>query len=236
MNEYLLNLLNSDFENWRKANPDAHYTEFPFSLKKVGSSNPMFDVVKINDISKNIISKISGKELTRAIIDWANEFDQDFAAVLLRNQEMAEALFSLDRDGAARPRKDISHASEVKELFSYMFDEYYDRTTSLNFDEKQPKETIVKLLTEYKKVYSVDDDKQAWFEKLKEGATACGYVDMKTYKANPEAYVGNIADASNIVRVAVTGRTNTPDLCSLMQMLGKDKVLDRIDYVVSNLK
>ena len=147
LNEYLLNLLNSDFENWRKANPDAPYTEFPFSLKKIGSGNPMFDVVKINDISKNIISKIPGKELTRFIIDWANEFDQDFAAVLLRNQEMAENLFSLDRDGAARPRKDISHASEVKDLFSYMFDEYFDKTTSLNFDENQPKETIVKLLT-----------------------------------------------------------------------------------------
>ena len=236
LNEYLLNLLNSDFENWRKANPDAHYTEFPFSLKKVGSSNPMFDVVKINDISKNIISKIPGKELTRAIIDWANEFDQDFAAVLLRNQNMAEQLFSLDRDGAQRPRKDISHAREVKELFGYMFDEYYDKSTSLVFDEKQPKETIVKLLTEYKKVYSEADDKQAWFEKLKEVVTACGYVDMKTYKANPEAYVGNIADASNIVRVAVTGRSNTPDLCSLMQMLGKNKVISRIDYVISNLK
>ncbi len=236
LNEYLLNLLNSDFENWRKANPDAPYTEFPFSLKKVGSSNPMFDVVKINDISKNIISKIPGEKLTRIIIDWANEFDTDFAAVLLRNQEMAEKLFSLDRDGAQRPRKDISHASEVKNLFSYMFDEYYDKTTSLAFDENQPKATIVKLLTEYKKVYSEADDKQAWFEKLKEVATTCGYADMKTYKVNPEAYVGNIADASNIVRVAVTGRTNTPDLCSLMQMLGKQRVLERIDYVISNLK
>ena len=236
LNEYLLNLLNSDFENWRKANPDAPYTDFPFSLKKVGSSNPMFDVVKINDISKNIISKIPGKELLRFIVDWANEFDQDFASVLLRNQNMAEKLFSLDRDGAPRPRKDISHASEVKDLFSYMFDEYFDKTTSLNFDENQPKETIVKLLTEYKKVYSETDDKQAWFERLKEVATACGYADMKTYKANPEAYVGNIADASNIVRVAVTGRNNTPDLCSLMQMLGKNKVLERIDYVISNLK
>ncbi len=236
LNEYLLNLLNSDFENWRKANPDAPYTEFPFSLKKVGSSNPMFDVVKINDISKNIISKIPGEKLTRIIIDWANEFDTDFAAVLLRNQEMAEKLFSLDRDGAQRPRKDISHASEVKDLFSYMFDEYYDKTTSLAFDENQPKATIVKLLTEYKKVYSEADEKQAWFEKLKEVATTCGYADMKTYKVNPEAYVGNIADASNIVRVAVTGRTNTPDLCSLMQMLGKQRVLERIDYVISNLK
>lgn len=235
LNEYLLNLLNSDFENWRKANPDKHYTEFPFSIKKVGSSNPMFDVVKINDISKNIISKIPGKELTRGIIDWANEFDPDFAAVLLRNQDMTEKLFSLDRDGAARPRKDIAHASEVKDLFSYMFDEYFDQNTSLAFDEKQSKENIKTLICEYISVYDENDDKQVWFEKLKSVAEKVGYVDMKTYKANPEAYIGNIADASNIVRVAVTGRTNTPDLCSLMQMLGKTRVLERLNFVVSNI-
>lgn len=236
LNEYLLNLLNSDFENWRKANPDAPYTDFPFSLKKVGSSNPMFDVIKINDISKNIISRIPGKYLLRFVIDWANEFDTDFASVLLRNQEMSEKLFALDRDGMARPRKDIAHASEVKEIFGYMFDEYFDKSTSLKFDKSQPKTTIIKLLTEYKAVYDEADDKQVWFEKLKNVATACGYVDMKTYKANPEAYVGNIADASNIVRIAITGRSNTPDLCSLMQMLGKTKVFERIDYVINNLK
>lgn len=236
LNEYLLNLLNSDFENWRKANPDARYEEFPFSLKKVGSSNPMFDVVKINDISKNIISKIPGKELLRAIVDWANEFDPDFAAVLLRNQEMAEKLFALDRDGAARPRKDIAHASEVKELFSYMFNEYFDKSTSLNFDEKQTKENIVNLISKYIKEYSEEDDKQQWFEKLKTVADSCGYVDMKTYKADPDKYIGNVADASNIIRVAITGRSNTPDLCEIMKMLGKETVLARLNFVIDNLK
>ena len=236
VNEYLLNLLNSDFENWRKANPDAPYTEFPFSVKKIGSSNPMFDLVKINDISKNIISKIPGEQLLRNIVDWANEFDPDFASVLLRNQETSEKLFALDRDGAQRPRKDIAHYSEVKDLFGYMFDEYFDNKTALVFDEKQKTENIKKLLQEYIKVYDIADDKQVWFEKLKTVAETCGYVDMKTYKANPEAYIGNIADASNIVRVAVTGRTNTPDLCSLMQLLGNEKVLNRINFVISNLK
>ena len=234
--EYLLNLINSDFENWRKANPDTHYSEFPFSIKKINSGNPMFDLVKINDISKNIISKIPGKDLLRFVVDWANEFDTDFAAVLLRNQEMAEKLFALDRDGAARPRKDIGHASEVKNLFSYMFDEYFDKNTALLFDEKQSKENIKKLILEYSKVYDEADDKQVWFEKLKTVAEKVGYVDMKTYKANPEAYIGNIADASNIIRVAITGRNNTPDLCSLMQMLGKEKVEERLNFVLENLK
>ena len=117
-----------------------------------------------------------------------------------------------------------------------MFNEYFNQSSCLIFNEKLNSSDIKNLLEKYLKNYSPNDDKQAWFEKLKEVATACGYADMKTYKANPEAYVGNIADASNIVRVAVTGRNNTPDLCSLMQMLGKNKVLERIDYVISNLK
>ncbi len=235
LNEYLLNLLNSDFENWRKANPNLHYTEFPFSVKKINSSNPMFDLIKINDISKNIISKIPAETLLRNIVDWANEFDEDFASVLLRNQVMAESLLKIDREGVARPRKDIAHYSEVKNLYSYMFDEYCNIKSTLKFDEKHSVKNIKKLLDAYSKVYSETDDKQTWFDKLKNVAGECGYVDMKTYKANPEAYIGNVADASNIIRIAVTGRDNTPDLCEIMKLLGKDKVLSRISYVFANL-
>ena len=234
INEYLLNLLNSDFENWRKANPDLHYSEFPFSIKKISSSNPMFDLVKINDISKNIISRIPAKQLLRDIIDWANEFDEQLAKIFLSNQEKAEKLLSIDRENS-RPRKDIGFFREVKSLFSYMFNEIFDQKTSLIFDEKYSKDDIKELLTEYSKVYSIEDDKQQWFENLKVCADKCGYVDMKTYKANPEAYKGNVADASNIIRVAVTGRTNTPDLCEIMKLLGKDEVLSRLAFVIENL-
>ncbi len=235
LNEYLLNLINSDFENWRKANPTLHYTEFPFSLKKISSSNPMFDMVKINDISKNIISTIPAKELLRNIVDWANEYDTDFAKVLLTHQDFAEKLLSIDREND-RPRKDIAHYSEVKDLFSYMFNEYYNKETSLVFDEKFKKADIIKLLTTYQKQYNENDTKQEWFDRLKACASECGFVDMKTYKANPEAYTGNIADASNIVRVAITGRTNTPDLYEIMKLLGKTEVDSRLDFVVSNIK
>ena len=236
VNEYLLNLLNSDFENWRKANPDKHYTEFPFSIKKISSGNPMFDLVKINDIAKNIISTIPSKDLLRNIVDWANNYDTDFAKVLLTNQQMAEQLLAIDRDGQPRPRKDIGHYSEVKNLFSYMFNEYHDMNTSLVFDEKFNKSDIVNLLEKYLKVYSAEDDKQTWFEKLKTCASECGFVDMKTYKANPEAYIGNIADASNIVRIAVTGRTTTPDLCEIIKLLGVNELERRLNYVISKIK
>ena len=235
INEYLLNLINSDFENWRKANPTLSYTEFPFSIKKISSSNPMFDLVKINDISKNIISRIPAKDLLRNIIDWANEFDSEFASVLLRNQEMAENLLKIDREND-RPRKDIAHYSEVKSLFSYMFEEYFDAQTTLAFDEKIDKAHIVKLLTEYVKVYSLSDSKQEWFDRLKACASGCGFVDMKTYKADPTAHIGNIADASNIVRISLTGRANTPDLYEIMKLLGTEKINSRLNNVIANLK
>lgn len=235
INEYLLNLINSDFENWRKANPTLPYTEFPFSIKKISSSNPMFDLVKINDISKNIISTIPATELLRNIVDWANNYDTDFARVLLKNQQMAENLLRIDREND-RPRKDIAHYSEVKNLFAYMFDEYFDPNTTLVHDPKLSNENISKLIKAYKEVYSADDDKQEWFNKLKACATECGFVDMKTYKANPDAYIGNIADASNIIRVSLTGRTNTPDLCEIMKLLGKEKVECRLNFVLDNLK
>lgn len=235
INEYLANLINSDFENWRKANPTLCYTEFPFSIKKVSTSNPMFDLVKINDISKNIISHIPATELTRNIVDWANEFDEELAKVILENQEMVENLLKIDREND-RPRKDLAYYSEFKDLFSYMFENYFNRETTLNFDNKLKAEDIKTLLSKYKTTIDLSADKQSWFDNLKAVVLECGFVDMKTYKANPEAYKGNIADASNIVRVALTGRSNTPDLYEIMKLLGAEKINNRINYVLSNLK
>ena len=234
INEYLLNLLNSDFENWRKANLDKHYTEFPFSLKKISSSNPMFDLVKINDIAKNIVSTIPANELYSQIFDWAKEFDVELAEIFVKHENTAKQMLRIDRENA-RPRKDIGHFSEVKNLFSYMFNELFDKQTSLVFDEKFTKSDIKELLKKYKEVYNTSDDKQQWFDKLKTSASLCGFVDMKTYKANPELYKGNVADASNIVRVAITGRTNTPDLYEIMKLLGSEEVYNRFNYVIDNL-
>lgn len=235
INEYLLNLINSDFENWRKNNPDLPYTEFPFSIKKISSSNPMFDLVKINDISKNIISKVQADKLLENIIDWANEFDTDLAKILLSNQEKSLRLLKIDREND-RPRKDLGHYSEFRNLFSYMYNELYNIEESLRFDEKFNTSDIRGFLQKYLEVYNTMDDKNTWFAKLKACADECGFVDMKTYKQNPEAYKGNVADASNIIRIAVTGRANTPDLCEIMRLLGESEVQRRINYVISNLK
>lgn len=237
VNEYLLNLLNSDFENWRKANPNLHWSEFPFSIKKIiSSSNPIFDLVKINDIAKNIISKIPAKELSMQLIDWANEYDEDFARVLLKNQAMVEEFFKIDRENANRPRKDFGHFAEVKELYSYMFNEYFDKKSTLVFDNRFSTSDIKSLLELYKDSYNLDDDKQLWFEKLKSVASQCDFVDMKTYKANPDTHKGNVADASNIIRIALTGKTTTPDLYEIMKLLGKDEINSRFNNVITNLK
>ena len=195
----------------------------------------MFDLVKINDISKNIISKIPAKKLLRNIVDWANEYDETLAKVLLANQERAENILKIDREND-RPRKDIAHYSEFKNIFSYMFNEYYDPNTSLSYDEKLNIKDVVNLLEKYICVYSSTDEKQDWFEKIKIVAAECGFVDMKTYKANPEAYIGNIADASNIIRVAVTGKTTTPDLYEIMKLLGDHEISSRISFAIKRLK
>lgn len=235
INEYLANLINSDFENWRKANPALPYTEFPFSIKKVSTSNPMFDLVKINDISKNIISHIPAKELTRNITDWANNFDEELAKVILANQEMTENLLKIDREND-RPRKDLAHYSEFKNLFSYMYDQYFVQDSCLNFGEKLKAEDIKEFLSKYVSSVNLSADKQEWFNNLKDVASASGFADMKTYKANPTAFKGNIADASNIVRIALTGRANTPDLYEIMKLLGKEKIENRISFVINALK
>ena len=147
---------------------------------------------------------------------------------------MVEEFFRIDREND-RPRKDFGHFSEVKGLYSYMFNEYFDKESTLAFDNRFSSSDIKNLLTSYDKTYLPTDDKQTWFEKLKVCANTCGFVDMKTYKANPSAYIGNIADASNIVRIALTGKSTTPDLYAIMRLLGEHEISSRLDFVKNNL-
>ena len=148
--------------------------------------------------------------------------------------QFCEEFFKIDRENSPRPRKDFGHFSEVKELYGYMCENYYNPQNSLVFDEKLDKKDIKNLLSAYKNKF-VLDDKQSWFDGLKMVARDCGFVDMKIYKANPEAYIGNIADASNIVRVALTGKSTTPDLYEIMRLLGREKIAKRLDFVLNNL-
>jgi len=232
--EYLLTLINSNFEEWRKENQDASLFDFPFSTDKMSAGNPMFDLVKLNDISKNVISRMKAEDVYNETLAWAKENDKEFASLIEKHKDLTIKALNIDRE-IERPRKDITTYGEVKNLYSYFYNELLNREELLNFDAKFANETIKEFLSEYLKVLSLDVTKEEWFSVIKDVAGKCGFAtDNKAYKANPEAFKGNVADACAIVRIAVTGRNQTPDLYSIMKVLGKEEVESRINYVIKN--
>lgn len=225
--EYLLTLLNSNFEDWRKANPAADIFSFPFNLKKMSSSGCLFDLVKLTDISKNVISVMDADTVYSLVKTWAEAYDSELYALLTKDEAYSKGIFSIDR-GTAKPRKDIAKWSEVKEYCSYFFDETFTDKPELpeNITKEMAKEVIEKYLT----VYDSQDDKDTWFAKIKEICEPLGYTpNVKEYKKNPDAYKGHVGDVSTVIRLAVTGRRNTPDLHSIMSLLGKDRVIARLN-------
>ncbi len=231
--EYLLNLLNSDFEIWRKNNPNLHYSEFPFSIKKIGVTNPMFDWAKLNDISKTIISRYSADRVYDELKKWANEWDTDSLKIIEDNKDTLLKVLAIDR-GVDRPRKDITFYSEVLGLYDYVLPNFDPKYT---FDLGQvKKESLINFLTHYADTYSVAVDNQAWFEDLKTKASEFNFVDNKTYKLDPDAYAGNVSDASKFVRLAITGRENSPELYSIMKIIGTAEVKNRINNIIDYIK
>ncbi len=233
--EYLVNLLNSDFEVWRVKNPTANYLDFDFKISKISSNNPMFDIVKMDDVSKNVISRMRAEEVYENVLNHSKEFDADFAKIWEKHKQTALAVLSIGRD-VERPRKDLTTFADAKNLYSYMFNELLNKESLLNFDGKVDKETIKTFLSEYAKNVDLSFDNSEWFAQVKEIAGECGFAtDNKLYKANPEAFKGNVADACALIRVAVTGTNQTPDLCTILKILGKEEVEKRLGFVIENL-
>jgi len=231
--EYLINLLNSDFEIWRKNNPDLHYTEFPFSVKKIGVTNPMFDFMKLNDISKTIISKYTTEKLYGELISWAKGWDNDALKIIEENKDVLMQVLSIDR-GTPRPRKDITYYSEVIQKYNYVLPNF---KPEFNFELGiVKKDNLVDFLKEYMLNYGELEDNQAWFENLKVLADKHGFVDNKTYKANPDMYAGSVSDAAKYVRIAITGSENSPELYSIMKILGVDECKNRIQHLIEYIK
>ncbi len=231
--EYLLTLLNSNFEDWRRANPKEDAFSFPFNLKKMSPSGCLFDLVKLNDVSKNVISVMNAQTVYDYISAWAEKYDEDFFKVFTADPEKSKAIVNIDRE-SPKPRKDIAKWSEVKEYFSYMFDEYY--VASFELPENIKKEDAKAILENYLKVYSSEDDKDIWFSKIKDLCEPLGFTpNVKEFKKNPEHFKGHVGDVSTVIRLAVTSRKNTPDLCSIMSLLGQDKVNKRINSVIDTL-
>lgn len=237
--EYLMNLLNSDFENWRAQNPLLPYTEFKFAVEKIGSNNPMFDMVKLEDVSKNIISHYSPEKVADCTLAWAEEFDKEFFEIIKNKRDYLIGLFSIDRVDTPKPRKDIAKWSDVKDLYEYMFDETKKLETLEDYDfaDNVSKEDIIAILTEYAKIYDENDEKQVWFDKIKSICDPLGFsADMKAYKKNPQDFKGSVADVSGVIRVAITGRRMSPDLYFVKKLLGSNEVVNRLNKAINAVK
>ncbi len=224
--EYLLNLANYTFEDFRRANKNAHWTEFKLEMNKMSNSGALFDLVKLNDICKNKIGSFTAEKVYELATGWAKEYDSQLFELLTRDKAYSVAMFGFDRN-PDKPRKDIGKWSEVRDAFSFMFDELFDG----KYDEIEnvSKEDKLALVESYISMYDENADNGAWFDTLKDLAEKNGFArEVKEYKANPEAYKGHVGDVSNVIRVAVTGRTKSPDLYSIMKTLGKDRVMQRI--------
>ena len=236
--EYLLNIANSTFENWRRANPDKDISEFDFQLNKMSVSGALFDMVKLLDISKTVISKMTAQEVYERILTWSKDYDEELMK-MLEDKEYALKVLGIER-GNKKPRKDISKWSDAKENIEYMYDEqFFAKTQEYPYQPAiSDKEDISKILDLYiEKYYDVFDDKQAWFDKIKALSVEMGYAgEVKEFKANPGMYKAHVGDVSTVLRVALTSRTNTPDMYEIMQVLGKERIAKRFEIAKENLK
>ncbi len=231
--EYILTLLNSNFEEWHMQNADKSCDDFPFNIKKMSSSGCLFDFDKLNNISKNVISKMTAEDVYAAVSEWAKEFDPEFYTVLANNKETAVAALAIGR-GGKKPRKDLTVWADVKPYCGFFFDELFKIED--DYPENFANEDIKSVLTKFAETYDYSDDMNTWFEKVKAIADSLGFAsDMKAYKANPTAFKGSVADVSMFIRVAVTGKLNAPDLYTVMQILGKEKTLARINKMIDSL-
>ena len=227
--EYLYNIANSNFEGWRKGNKEASINDFDFKIDKMSVSGALFDIVKILDISKTVISRYDAETVYNESLKWAKVYDEDLAKTL-EDKEYALKVFGIER-GNAKPRKDIAKWSDVKDNISYM----YEDPTEYNFDSIAG-EDAKKIAEEYIKIYDENDDNEAWFNKVKDLAGNCGYArEVKEYKENPDNWPGHVGDVSTAIRVIVTGRRNTPNLCEIMKVLGKDTVIRRLENAIKNI-
>jgi glutamyl-tRNA synthetase len=226
--EYLLNMINSSFEDWRKENPDTSYREFKVALDRMSKSGALFDLVKLSDVSKDVIGKMTANDVYEKYEIWAHKFSSEMHKLITQNEGMTRAIFSIDR-GGTNPRKDFAKWSDVKEKTSYFFDELFAHAETQFFESGSLKiEEMKRIIGEYLKVYTHNQSKEAWFEQLKVVGAELGYTsDRKAFKKSPELYRGMVADVASTIRLALTRRANTPDLYAVIQILGENRVKSR---------
>ena len=231
--EYLMTLMNSNYEEWRMKNPEAPHTEFAFKTKNMSSSGALFDLNKLNDICKDVLVKIPVEEIVDFMMKWAEKFNSEAYSLLTKYKEDVIKLLSIGRDGK-KPRKDLINCTQIMDFISYYFDETFKVTDAL--PERVSKEDAKLILTQYLEVYNQDDTNEDWFNKVKKITDDNGFTsNNKEFKKNPELFKGNITDVSTAIRVAVVGRQQSPDLWSIQQIMGRDKVVSRIENYIKSL-
>lgn len=232
--EYILTLANSNFEDWRRANKTEPAEKFPLNFKKMSVSGALFDTVKLTDISKNVISTMNADKVFTLSYEWAKEYNPQLASLYEQDTDYAKAVLNIDRENK-KPRKDIAKWSDIPDYISYMFDEAFIPCYELcgNADEALAAEVIEKYID----TYNENDDKDQWFERIKDLCEPLGCTpNVKEYKQNPENYRGHVGDVSTVIRVALTGRTNTPDLYSISELLGRERVIKRLKDALKHYK
>lgn len=227
-----MNIANSTFENWRKQNPDKSISEFDFQLNKMSVSGALFDMIKLLDVSKNVISKYSAERVYNESLKWAKKYDSELTE-MLADKEYALKVLGIER-GNSKPRKDISKWSDLKDNIIYMYDDKFDKISEYLFGTISDKNEISKIVKLYiEKYYEDTDDKQTWFNKIKDLAQELGYArEVKEYKKEPEKWPGHVGDISTVLRVSLTKRQNTPDLYEIMKVLGKDRIIERFNKLI----
>ena len=230
--EYIMTLLNSNFEDWRRANPDAPADTFKFSPKKLNPAGSLFDYAKLTDVSKNVISRMDAEKVYALLTEWAKEFDPEFGEKLTADPDYAKQILAIGR-GGKKPRKDLAVWKDAKPYMGFFYDEYLQKP---EFDSRFDKAVIVDVLNRFLESYDPADDSNTWFDKVKGITTDIGFTtDMKAYKANPDAFPGTVTDVSTMIRLAVTGQTNSPDLYTVMQILGQKRTEQRIRNAIASL-
>ena len=229
----MMTLLNSNFEEWLLKFPDREIEEFKFSINKMGKSGALFDIAKLNDIAKTQMSKLTPDQMYEFLKLWTDEFGTQTQKNYFANRTYLNNVLGLCMGvNSKKRRKDFICAKQAVEMIAYFFEESFAPGYAYRFDNQ----TVKNALEQFKSVYNANDDSSVWFDKVKTIAENNGFTsDMKAYKANPEMYKGNVADIAEMLRIAVTGLSNTPDLWTIMQILGQEKTIKRLDKAISVL-
>lgn len=231
--ESLMTIINSNYEEWHRENPNLSWTDFQYNPEKMSSSGALYDLEKLNNISKDIISKMTAHDLYLDSYEWSKEHSESLKELIEKNPEYYESILNIERE-QEKPRKDIVYYSMIESLIWYMYNDLFDsKDREYEWKNITDKDTIKKILNTYMdKYYDINDDKDTWFNKVKTMCDELGYAsNIKDYKKNPENYKGSVADISTVIRVAVTTKSNTPDLYEILKLLGKEEILRRINLI-----